>query len=135
MDGSKQQPKMTAGLDLGTSTAICASSTHRAARLWRRVCSAHQPRNLQAALRLRAASYAHSDRGRNPLALGKQGARGVRPRGPGGQRQEAEADLRQSRRKTDEIDALRTWLAWRVLTRSYSTHSNIGAKIPRPIWP
>jgi transposase len=40
-----------------------------------------------------------------------------------------------NKRKTDEIDALRIWLALRLLTRSYSTHSNIGAKIPRPIWP
>ena len=30
---------------------------------------------------------------------------GLRPRGPGGQRPQAEAHLRQSRRKTDEVDA------------------------------
>jgi hypothetical protein len=29
----------------------------------------------------------------------------------------------------------RMWIAWRVWTRSYSTHSNIGAKTPKPIWP
>jgi hypothetical protein len=33
MDGSKEQPKMTAGLDLGDkATPTCASSTNRAVR-------------------------------------------------------------------------------------------------------
>ena len=40
-----------------------------------------------------------------------------------------------NKRKTDEVDALRTWLAWRVLIRSSCTRSSIGAKTPRPIWP
>jgi hypothetical protein len=40
-----------------------------------------------------------------------------------------------NKRKTDEIDALRTWLAWRVWIRSSCIRSGIGAKIPRPIWP
>jgi len=40
-----------------------------------------------------------------------------------------------NRRKTDEVDALRTWLAWPEWTRSCSIHSNTGARIPRPIWP
>jgi len=40
-----------------------------------------------------------------------------------------------NKRKTDKVDALRTSLAWHVLTRSCSTRSNIGAKIPRLIWP
>ena len=40
-----------------------------------------------------------------------------------------------NKRKTDEVHALRTWLDWRDLTRSCSTHSNIGAKPPRLIWP
>ena len=66
--------------------------------------AAYQPRNLQAALRLRAA-HAHSHRGRDPLALGQQGLGGLWPRGFGGQRQEDKAHLRQSKQKTDEIDA------------------------------
>jgi transposase len=40
-----------------------------------------------------------------------------------------------NKRKTDEVDALRTWLAWQELTRSYSTPSSTEAKTPRLIWP
>jgi transposase len=40
-----------------------------------------------------------------------------------------------NKRKTDKVDALRILLAWHVLIRSCSTCSNIGAKIPRLIWP
>jgi len=40
-----------------------------------------------------------------------------------------------NKRKTDEIDALRIWLAWHEWTRSSCTHSSIGAKRARPIWP
>jgi transposase len=93
MDGSKGRPKMTAGVDLGDKYSYpCASSTHRAARLWRRVCSAHHPGSFQAALLLRAPS-AYSHRGWNPLAVGEQGARGVQSGGTCGQCKEAEANL------------------------------------------
>jgi hypothetical protein len=37
--------------------------------------------------------------------MGEQATGGVWPRGPGGQCSQAEAHLRQSKRKTDEIDA------------------------------
>jgi hypothetical protein len=40
-----------------------------------------------------------------------------------------------NKRKTDEVDALSTWPDWRVSTRSCSTHSSIGAKIPWLTWP
>jgi transposase len=40
-----------------------------------------------------------------------------------------------NKRKTDEIDALRIWLAWRVLIRSSCTHSSTEAKTPRFTWP
>ena len=40
-----------------------------------------------------------------------------------------------NKRKTDEVDALRTWHAWRVWIRSCCTRSSIGAKRARPIWP
>jgi hypothetical protein len=40
-----------------------------------------------------------------------------------------------NKRKTDEIDALRISLAWRVWTRSSCIQSNIGAKAPRPTCP
>jgi hypothetical protein len=40
-----------------------------------------------------------------------------------------------NKRKTDEVDALRTWIAWRVWIRSCCTHSSTEAKTPRPTWP
>ena len=40
-----------------------------------------------------------------------------------------------NKRKTDEVDALRTWPAWRASIRSCSTRSGTGAKTPRPTWP
>jgi transposase len=40
-----------------------------------------------------------------------------------------------NKRKTDEIDALRTWLAWHAWIPSCCTPSSIGAKAPRLIWP
>jgi transposase len=40
-----------------------------------------------------------------------------------------------NKQKTDEVDALRTWLAWLEWIPSYSTHSNTGAKKARLIWP
>jgi hypothetical protein len=44
-------------------------------------------------------------------------------------------EVLESKPKTDRIDALGIWLAWYVLTRSSCTHSSIGAKTPKPIWP
>ena len=40
-----------------------------------------------------------------------------------------------NKRKTDEVDALRTWPAWLEWIRSSCTHSGTGAKAPRPTWP
>jgi hypothetical protein len=63
MDTSKDQPHMTAGLDLADKYSyLCASSTSTVARLWRKVGCAPPQRDLQATLRLRAASYAHRNR-------------------------------------------------------------------------
>ena len=69
MDGSKEQPQTTAGLDLGDKYSyLCLIDS----REWRGDGggqAAHHPRGFQAALRLRAAA-AHSHRGGNPLAVG-----------------------------------------------------------------
>ena len=92
MDGSKGQPKMTAGLDLGDRYShLCLIDTQSG-----EVIEEGRLRTTPKAFsrRFRAAD-ARSDRGRDPLAVGEQGARGVRPRGARGQRQEAEAHLRQ----------------------------------------
>ena len=40
-----------------------------------------------------------------------------------------------NKRKTDEIDALRTSLAWRVWIRNCSTPSSTEVNMPRLIWP
>jgi transposase len=39
-----------------------------------------------------------------------------------------------NKRKTDEVDALRTSLVWHVWIRNCSIRSSIGAKTPRPTW-
>jgi transposase len=40
-----------------------------------------------------------------------------------------------NKRKTEEVDALRTWPAWLASIRSCSTRLGTGAKAPRPTWP
>ena len=46
MDGSKGQPKTTAGLDIGDKYSYpCASSIRTVARLWRKVGCAPPPRH------------------------------------------------------------------------------------------
>jgi transposase len=40
-----------------------------------------------------------------------------------------------NKRKTDEIDASRIWLAWHVWIRSSCTHSSTEVKRARLIWP
>ena len=40
-----------------------------------------------------------------------------------------------NKRKTDEIDALRTWLAWLEWILSCCTHSSTEARRARPTWP
>ena len=40
-----------------------------------------------------------------------------------------------NKRKTDEIDALRTWLAWHVWIPGCSIRSSTEVKTPRPTWP
>jgi transposase len=39
-----------------------------------------------------------------------------------------------NKQETDEVDAESLARDWRASTRSCSTHSNTGAKRPRPIW-
>ena len=40
-----------------------------------------------------------------------------------------------NKRKTDGVDASRTWPAWHVLIRSSCIHSSTEAKGARPTWP
>jgi len=39
------------------------------------------------------------------------------------------------KQKTDEVDALRIWPAWHASIRSSCTHLSTEAKTPRPTWP
>jgi hypothetical protein len=40
-----------------------------------------------------------------------------------------------NKRKTDEVDALRTWPDWHASIRSSCSRLGTGAKAPRPTWP
>ena len=134
-DVNKDNPRMTAVLWISaTSTPTCASSINKAARLWRRVCSAHHPRSPQAPLLL-GATAAHSHRGGHPLpwvsrVLKEECGHEVLVANPRKTRL-----IYSNKRKTDEIDALRTLPAWHVWIRSSCTHSSTEAKTPRLIWP
>jgi hypothetical protein len=70
MDGNKDQPKVTAGLDLGDRYSYLCLIDTQSGEVIEEGRLRTTPEAPQTALRLRAASYAHSDRGRNPLALG-----------------------------------------------------------------
>ena len=75
-DGSKERPKVTAGVDLGDKYSyLCLIETQSGEVIEEGLLCVQPQRGLQTTLRLRAASYAHRNRGRNPLALGQQSAR------------------------------------------------------------
>ena len=133
MDGSKQHPLMTAGLDLGDKYShLCLIDSQSGevieeGRLrtnpeaFLRRFSSEQPMRIaiEAGIHSTWASRMLEECGHEVLVANARKLRLIYA----------------NKQKTDQIDALRTWLAWHVLIRSYSTHSNIGAKIPRPIWP
>src|SRR5829696_4852457 len=107
-DGSSNYPRMTAGLDLADKYShLCLIDTDSGGAIeeGRLRTTPEALRGLKEALRFGAASYAHSHRGWNPLALGRPALGGVWPRGLGGQCPQTEAHLRQSKHKTDEVDA------------------------------
>jgi transposase len=133
MDGSKVQPLMTAGLDLGDKYSyLCLIDTQSgevveegrlrtSPEVFRRRFASEPP------LRIAIEAGTHSpwvsrvleECGHEVLVAN---ARKLRL-------------IYSNKRKTDEIDALRTLLAWHVLIRSYSTRSSIGAKTSRRTWP
>jgi transposase len=133
MDGSKDQPKMTAGLDLADKYSYLCLIDQQSGE----VAEEGRLRTTPEAFRRRFASE-------GPMRIAIEAG----THSPWASRVLEEcghevlvADARKLRliyankRKTDEIDALRIWLAWHEWTRSYSTHSSIGAKRARPIWP
>jgi transposase len=122
MDGSKEQPQITAGLDLGDKYSyLCLLDTVSGKvieegrlrttpeALKRRFSSEQQP------LRIAIEAGTHSpwvsrvlkeECGHEVLVANPRKVRLIYA----------------NQRKTDEMDALRIWLAWRVWIRNCSTH-------------
>ena len=132
-DGSKDQPHMTAGVHLGDNYSyLCLIDTQSgevieegrlrtSPETFRRRFASEQPMRIaiEAGTHSPWASRVLEECGHEVLVANARKLRLIYA----------------NKQKTDQIDALRTSLAWHVLTRSYSTHSNIGAKIPRATWP
>jgi hypothetical protein len=70
MDGSTEQPQMTAGLDLGDKYSYLCLIDTEGGEVMEEGKLRTAPRNPQATLLLRAAATAHSHRGRHSLSLG-----------------------------------------------------------------
>ena len=133
MDGSKGHPKMTAGLDLGDNYSyLClldqqGGEVMEEGRLrttpetFRRRFASERPMRIaiEAGTHSPWVSRVLEECGHEVLVANARKLRLIYA----------------NKRKTDEIDALRTWLAWRVWTRSCCIHSSTGAKTPKPIWP
>ena len=91
-DSSRATTMLTAGLDLGDKyNYLCLIDTDSGQAI-----EEGRLRMTPEALKRRfGAAFAHCHRGWNPLALGQPALGGVWPRGPCGQRPQAEAHLRQ----------------------------------------
>ena len=134
MDGSKVQPKTTAGLDLGDRYSyLCLIDQHSGEimeegrlpttpeALRRRFASEQPP------MRIAIETGTHSpwvsrlleECGHEVLVANARKTRLIYA----------------NKQKTDEVDALRTWLAWRASIRNSCTRLRTGARTPRPIWP
>src|SRR5215213_3737218 len=133
MDGSRCEPKMTAGLDIGDKYSyLClidqeSGEVVEEGRLrtnpeaFRRRFASEQP-----PLRIAIETGTHSpwvsrlleECGHEVLVANARKLRLIYA----------------NKRKTDEIDALRTWLAWHASIRSCSTRSSTAVRIPRLIW-
>jgi transposase len=132
-DGSKDNPPMTAGLDIGDKYSYLCLIDQESGE----VVEEGRLRTTPEALRRRFASE-------QPLRIAMEAG----THSPWVSRVLEEcghevlvANARKLRliyankRKTDEVDALRTWLAWHASIRSCSTHSSTGVKTLRLIWP
>ena len=134
MDSSKVQPKLTAGLDIGDKYSYLCLINQESGE----VAEEGRLRTTPGALRRRFASQ------EQPLRIAIEAGTHspwVSRVLEGCGHEVLVANARKLRliyankRKTDEVDALRTWLAWHAWIRSCCTRSSIGAKTPRPIWP
>jgi hypothetical protein len=134
MDGSKERPKVTAGLDLGDKYSyLCLIETQSGELIEegrlrttpeafrRRFASEWPPMRIaiEAGTHSPWASRVLEECGHEVLVANARKTRLIYA----------------NKRKADEIDALRTWLAWHEWTRSCCTHSSTGAKRARLTWP
>src|ERR671911_3056562 len=133
MDVSKEHPHMTAGVDLGDKYSyLCLIDQHSGevieeGRLRttpeaiRRRFSSEQPIRtaIEAGTHSPWVSRVLEECGHEVLVANSRKTRLIYA----------------NKQKTDEIDALRTWLAWHEWTRSCSIRSSTGAKSARLTWP
>jgi transposase len=133
MDGSKQQPQVTAGLDIGDRYSyLCLIDTQSGevleqGRLPTTPEALRRRFTSELSVRIAIETGTHSpwvsrlleECGHQVLVAN---ARKLRL-------------IYSNKRKTDQIDALRTWLAWLASILSCSTRLGTGAKAPRPTWP
>jgi transposase len=132
-DGSKGRPKITAGLDLGDRYSyLCLIDTDSG-----EVIEEGRLRTTPEALRRRFASEPSV---RIAIETGTHSPWVSRLLEECGH-EVLVANARKTRliyaseRKTDEVDALRTWLAWQEWIPSSCIRSSTGAKRARPTWP
>jgi transposase len=134
MDGSSEQPQMTAGLDLGDRYSYLCLIDQQSGE----VIEEGRLRTTPEAFRRRFASE------QKPLRIAIEAGTHspwVSRLLEGCAHEVLVANARKLRliyankRKTDKIDALRTSLAWQELIRSSCTHSSTGAKRARLTWP
>jgi hypothetical protein len=134
MDGSKVQPQMTAGLDLGDKYSYLCLIDQQSGEVMeegrlrtspeafeRRFASERPP------MRIEIEAGTHSPWASRVLeACGHEvlvaNARKLRL-------------IYSNKQKTDEVDALRTWLDWHASIPGCCIRSGTGAKRARPIWP
>ena len=133
-DGSKDNPPMTAGLDIGDKYSYLCLIDQESGE----VVEEGRLRTTPEALRRRFASE------QPPMRIAMEAG----THSPWVSRVLEECDhevlvanarklrlIYANKRKTDEVDALRIWLAWHASIRSCSTHSSTGVKTLRLIWP
>jgi transposase len=134
MDGSREQPKTTAGLDLGDRYSYLCLVDQESGE----VIEEGRLRTTPEALRQRFASVEPSLR--IAIETGTHSPWVSRLlEGYGHEVLVANARklrlIYSNKRKTDEVDAENLGDAWRASIRSSCTRLGIGAKAPRPTWP
>jgi transposase len=132
MDGSKEHPLMTAGLDLGDKYSYLCLIDQQSGEImeegrlrtspevFKRRFASERPMRIaiEAGTHSPWASRVLEECGHEVLVANARKLRLIYA----------------NKRKTDEIDALRIWLAWQEWTRSSCTHSSTEAKTHRLIW-